>query len=295
MSRVDTCDIIPPIPTNIFVVIVTYNPTSNIINLINALPVNVQKFIVDNNSQGQSHRFIDELSINENVIIIKNETNVGIAKALNQGLEAGAKLSFKWAITFDQDSLPTPTIIQLLIDTYNNYSDKNKLAMVAANYDTNGSTYLKKRIDLGLKTIEMRVLITSGSMLSIPVFEEVGAFREDFFIDCVDIEYCLRLKSKGYKIVISSEVGFNHAIGLSQSKKIFGINFTSSTHNVMRRYYMARNNVILTKMYLFKFPLYILNKNFTFLKSIISIIAVDDNKKEKLKTTFKGIFNGIKN
>jgi len=286
--------IIPPDVDNIIVVVVTYNPTTQVHDLLSGLPPSISKIIVDNNSQAESAEIVNKLGEHTNVTVIKNNENYGIAKALNQGIEAAKDLNFKWVLTFDQDSLPANNIIELLINTFDNYPLKNKLALVGVNYNTNYSQYVKNKIERGAKIIEIDTIITSGSMLSVAVFDEIGPFKEDLFIDCVDLEYCLRLKAKGFKILISAEIGLYHTVGFVKTKRILGLNINSTSHSAIRRYYMARNNIILSKKYLFKFPTWVLKKNYYFIMSVLQIILVDDHKKEKLFNTMKGIINGIK-
>jgi rhamnosyltransferase len=48
---------------------------------------------------------------------------------------------------------------------------------------------------------DMESVITSGSLLSLAAYTAIGPFREDFFIDHVDTEYCLRARLKHYRVI----------------------------------------------------------------------------------------------
>ncbi len=47
-------------------------------------------------------------------------------------------------------------------------------------------------------------IISSGSAISADAYRVLGAFREDYFIECVDIEYGLRAWSRGVPVYMTS-------------------------------------------------------------------------------------------
>jgi rhamnosyltransferase len=56
-------------------------------------------------------------------------------------------------------------------------------------------------------------LPTSGSLISIEAFREIGPFREDYFIDGIDLEWCFRAWSKGYSCWLSTDTTMEHTVG----------------------------------------------------------------------------------
>lgn len=284
-----------PTLDSIAIVIVSFNPTSNIIELVNIFDSSIPIIIIDNNSTGESTIYIYKLKEKLNVDVILNDSNLGIAKALNQGVELSIQKNKKWTLLFDQDSLPNMEILKSIQNCYQFFNDKEKIALIGVNYDTNASRFVKKQVLLKNKFIEIDAIITSGSILNNKIYSEIGPFIDDFFIDCVDLEYCLRIIDRGYKTYFCTEVGFNHKIGDLKTKTILGINIKSTNHSILRRYYMARNNIIISKQYIFKNPLWVIKKNILYSLSLLQIILVDDDKIAKLKSSLKGILNGIKN
>ena len=73
--------------------------------------------------------------------------------------------------------------------------------------------------------------------------------REDYFIDQVDNEYCLRLKVNGYKIVILNGIDMEHKIGKIELRKIFGREICIYHQSPMRYYYRTRNLLFMIKDY----------------------------------------------
>src|SRR4030095_5315976 len=62
-------------------------------------------------------------------------------------------------------------------------------------------------------SIERRTVITSGTLLSLNAYDAIGRFRDDFFIDGIDHEYCLRARAKRYRILLMLAPLLVHSIG----------------------------------------------------------------------------------
>jgi len=274
-------------------VIITHNPDDILSELVNVIHNQVDKIIiVDNNSEDNSLELIIGKTNISKLQLIRNNQNFGIAKALNQGVLLANELKYKWVITFDQDTLPFEDIIDTISDVYSRYQDKNRIGAIGVNFsnENSGSNYRKKDNNVFR---EKDYLITSGCLISIDAFNEIGGFREDFFIDNVDLEYSLRLKTNNKISLMAKKPGMSHIAGSPRIKRLLGFRVISSNHNVLRRYYMARNHVVLSKKYLFRYPYFIVKLNYFFLLSIFKLLVVDDNKKAKIFATLKGLKNGI--
>ena len=103
----------------------------------------------------------------------------------------------------------------------------------------------------------------------------------------------MRLRENGKVLLLTREEGMQHIAGDPGFKNFFGLKLISSNHNIIRRYYMSRNHVILTKEYFFSFPYFIAKLNYFYLISIIKIILIDNDRKAKIKASIKGIKDGI--
>lgn len=280
-------------PNKICCVVITYEPNDNLLNLINIIGKQVNKtIIVDNNSEGHGLEIISNIIGNDTLCLLRNKQNEGIAKALNQGMGLARGMGFDWVITFDQDTKPFDNIIGIISEVYTLYPDQEKIGAIGANFsNANSESYY--RIKGQKKYHERDYLITSGCLLSVNAFYEVGGFREDFFIDNVDLEYSLRLKKYGKVSLITKKWGMRHKAGDPRTKRFFGLNLVSSNHNSGRRYFMARNHVLLSKEYLFKNPYFIAKANYFFVLSLILILLIEDDKKAKLLASIKGIIDGL--
>lgn len=275
-------------------IIVTYNPDISLLTLLSLIENQVDKIIIVDNFSEKENCIIKEISQFKQIEFINNSINNGIATALNQGVFLAKELGYKWVITFDQDTKPFENIVDILLDVYNNYPNKTNIGAIGTNaIDLNNNVYFKSKSKLEYSV--RNYLITSGTMISLKAFIEINGFCEKLFIDNVDIDYSLRLKINGYISLISIKCGMLHKPGDCISKKFLGINIESSNHNEFRRYFMSKNNFILTKKYIFYFPFFIFKMNFFYVLSLLKMILVEKNRQGKVKSTLTGAYDGIFN
>ena len=129
--------------------------------------------------------------------------------------------------------------------------------------------------------------------MSLTAYDKIGPFREDFFIDSVDHEYCLRAHHKGFKIIFVLKPLFYHAMGYKVKVNFLGFKVTVSNYSHSRRYYIARNRLILTREYFLKEPGWLLQHLLSILASTIKIGLFEKEGFKKVKWTFIGILDAI--
>ena len=193
---------------------------------------------------------------NPKVTLMDMGDNVGLARALNQGIGRAFDLGAAWVYLSDQDSV-IPKHFKPLMQEYSAYIPSGmKVATIGPRY-YNETTHDKNRFirlnplwvsrfKPGLNQIcaEAEYLITSGSFISRETFFKVGPMREELFIDFIDIEWSLRAKRMGYQAVALPNVTIHHRLG------DFGFNFFGTRfpiHSPLRIYYYFRNAAYLYK------------------------------------------------
>lgn len=63
---------------------------------------------------------------------------------------------------------------------------------------------------------ELLVANPSGSLLRLAAFEQLGDFRDDFFIDQVDNEFCLCARRNGLRVVQRRDTILLHRMGIDR-------------------------------------------------------------------------------
>jgi rhamnosyltransferase len=284
----------PPARKNTCAVVVTCDPGGSLIRLLNSIESQVDHvIIIDNNSQAEKLNELNEYSRFRSIEIISNNRNEGIARALNQGLETADACGYKWGITFDQDTIPFSNMADIIRVVYDSYPEKERIGAIGVNF-SKGANRSYHNAGKGMSYAVRDYLITSGCMIRIEAFRSAGRFREEFFIDNVDLEFSLRLRKSGWINLISAEMGMSHIVGEPVCRKFLGFTITSSGHNSLRRYYMSRNHVIMTRNYLTTFPYFIARLNFFYLLSVLKFLLVESDRRSKLVSSIRGLHDGIR-
>jgi rhamnosyltransferase len=142
---------------------------------------------------------------------------------------------------------------------------------------------------------EVERVITSGSLLPLEAYVDIGPFREEFFIDYVDEEYCLRAKAKGYRIIKSRKHLMSHAIGSPSVHKMFGTSKWTTNHGPDRRYYIARNNTVLLREYGdYRAGMWAWKSFRRCLRQCKRVALYEDMKARKIAAVLHGLRDGIR-
>ncbi len=183
--------------------------------------------------------------LNNNSFYFHDGSNEGIAARLNQAASLAIKEEFEWLLTMDQDSSFTEKNIEQYFQCINSIDNKKLIAMAGVNYSSSYS------IEDVCNFIEVEHLITSGSVVNLNAFKQIGGFDENLFIDEVDLEYCYHAILKNYKIIRFRNIFLQHELGkVTPHRSLKNFALTPRTlHSPLRVYYMVRNNLYLSKKY----------------------------------------------
>jgi rhamnosyltransferase len=187
-----------PNQSNTSAVIVTYHPDEGFWHRAELISRQAGHLvIVDNSSSGEFRKELRQFADGHNVELILNQTNLGIAAALNQGALRAIARNAEWALLFDQDSTVHDDFLTTLAKVVESLDEgrRNRLAVIGSNYNAAQRRQAVPDAVPGSWS-EERFVITSGSLLNLCAFQETGPFREEFFIDWVDCEYSLRARAK---------------------------------------------------------------------------------------------------
>jgi rhamnosyltransferase len=233
-------------------VVTFYNPPENYMLNISTFSRFLDKiFIVDNTPGDNDSNHQSLLQRFPNVVVLSTGKNLGIAKAINLGIEAALENSASWLLTMDQDSY-------FDVDQAEKYFkscaeiDKDKVAILSPSHEkvpTEGAFCYYKKQD---------AVMTSGNLLNLSVIRNIGFFNEDLFIDSVDHDYCLRANLLGFEVLQATNCFIQHVVGdLYQGSLMFGLKKkTFHIHSPKRMYFIVRNGLYIRKKYGKEFPVY---------------------------------------
>jgi rhamnosyltransferase len=227
----------------IYLIIVLYYPNDYQIFHIVEVCKNNNCIIIDN-TPNQENDLLKAISSKEEnqIIYIPLKTNMGIATAHNIAIEEAKNNGAEYILLLDQDSSISSDFAQELLREYKKISFSDTKIAAIGPLILNEYTGKLYKTDDNKKDIDScetpSALISSGMLVNIQTFNDVGGMDEDLFIDYVDFEWCWRARSKGYTCYRTKNLVMPHRVGLGD-KKIF--NYVILTSAPIRYYYQYRN------------------------------------------------------
>ena len=263
--------------------------------------------IVDNGSDAPSRAWRERYRNRKDITVLENPTNLGIATALNQGMNLLAREGFQWVVTLDQDSAVAHDFIESLLDTIAGNPNPGDVALVGANRSDAGTNCAehrwlrpKKRLPFFERVACDRIgpdgvtlVITSGTLTSVRAFNHLGPYRDKFFIDFVDFEYCLRARKAGYRILVSCHAQMLHHVGSKEQRRLFSATLSPTHHSPLRRYYLFRNAVEMIRLYGWTFPHWLIYEFMALVEILLGVLIFEDQKIAKLRACMIGIWDGL--
>lgn len=287
------------------VVVIFHPDVSKLDNLISAISCDVDRvWLIDNGGDFLISNLIGSKKI-QNLELISPGVNIGVAKALNIGVENGLRMGGKYIITFDQDSDVGCGMLAALLSVAKNLESKGVLyaAISPRYYDVNSGRYMPfYNIVKGRMTqvkgfvnddvVPVLTTITSGTLYRASVFKDVGYFEDELFIDHVDHEWCFRSSCKGYLTYCCWGQTLHHRIGeLSRNESIFGRRL--KIHSPIRNYYYFRNSIDL--MYRNYIPLaWKLMIFMDLAKKTLAILLFWDSRASRVAMMVEGVSHGLR-
>lgn len=292
---------------NYAIVIVLYYPDSDAItHLLELIRAEFSIILVDNTFPP----VILNVEESDTLKIIRNNRNIGLATALNKGIETAIQNGFQNAFLLDQDTrLPSNYFSEMI--QFKNYADgkQNNYALYVPDcFDRNSGSKAKfpvlgkfqfRHFVCGSRNIALKrkaiIAITSGSLIDLDKHQYIGPMQDEYFIDFLDNEYCLRLSTKGFEVAVNCGLTLDHAIGRRAKHTILGIEIKPNHHQPARRYYISRNGVVTAIRYFRPFKAYTVLIVLRLMHEYLSIILFEDRKILKLWASCCGVIDGFMN
>jgi rhamnosyltransferase len=226
---------------NIAGVVILYHPDiKQLSENINTYVHGLKELYIYDNSEIQTPGI--ESALNNLHPCIKYQffnNNEGIAKHLNQAVEAAMQTQHDYLLTMDQDS----SFNSDDFEKYKSLIQKGDYTKVAQ-FGINCQPHITISSE---QPQEALTLITSGSILNLSLVKNVGDFNEDLFIDFVDAEFSYRVVQHGLINLMFSNILLNHALGNLVSGRSV-LTFKKSLriiHAPIRAFYITRNGLFL--------------------------------------------------
>lgn len=289
----------------IYAIIVLYNPDMVLLEKEYESIVNQVDGIVYVDNSSNNKDFIEKWALNKaNAMFIFLSDNEGLSYAQNRGIERALNNGAGHIVIFDQDSVINEGFVSALLDAekkaISNGINVGITGPVYYSYDDNffypiRSVIKGKVVKISLDEFhdyyKVSHIIASGQMIKREVLEKVGLMREDYFIGYIDYDYCFRVLSAKYEIIVAKSAVMHHKMGDSQVM-IFGRKI--GIYSPFRRYFDCRNTILIQRDKIIPRVL-----RLYFLKILIGKIFVSvvygPHRIKQFKFCLRGLYDGIRN
>jgi rhamnosyltransferase len=204
-----------------------YNPDFSTFERISMMAsIGYSVYVFDNSPT--STKFKDLLLTEQSVKYITAGTNVGLGTALTILCATAFAQGFKALLFFDQDTSVSASTLGFIDDFQNSILESEYHTFASVTF--NGSVSEKRGVSTN------KLAINSGSLFNLSVLQEIGWHNKNYFVDCVDYEFCLRAQREGFKVgVVSNAPDFDH-----ESEQPDRIVYFRNAKIALRRYSMSR-------------------------------------------------------
>lgn len=162
------------------------------------------------------------------IVVLRPGFNRGLGVAYNTLCRMALARGAEFLLLLDQDSIPGPGMIGQLVRTHRRLAaaGESVAAVGPQPVGPDGEPMRLSAVESPDDVSDLRrvgFVISSGSLVRVDVMGAVGDFREDFFIDAIDIEWCMRAVARGFSIWVDPMVPMTHSLGSGIIRLPFGL------------------------------------------------------------------------
>ena len=221
---------------NVTIILVNYKNYNDTLQCLESLDKvnypNLSIIVVDNDSKDESFEILKKYA-NDRVEIVESGYNGGFAYGNNFGIKMALENGSDYVLLLNNDTIVDKDFLTPLVQATDNdekvgivssrimfYPEVDKVWYAGGIVDWANL----RAIHYGLKeAISEKYLknrdvdFASGCCMLIPrrVFEEVGMLPEEYFMYCEDMDYCIQVVDKGFKIKYVPESVIYHCVSSS--------------------------------------------------------------------------------
>ena len=223
------------------------------------------------------------------VTLLATGRNLGLAAGLNAGLAALPE-DAEAVLLLDQDSVVPDGMIEGLAKILDDPSigivgPSPVDAVTGATYET--LTGRHTQVD------DRDIVITSGMLVRRSCLEKIPGFREDFFVDYVDVDFCLRLRRAGVRIVRDLSLTMPHSIGDVRTHRFLGRSVQIGHQAAWRHYWNTRNGVVLIREHLRRNPVWAVANALFLGRWFVHLVLFEPKRVSAAAAYLRGLLDGL--
>lgn len=242
-------------------VVVTYNRWTelekNLLSLHKQTYPIDRIYVVDNASTDGTCDHVKRMAEdNEKIVLCRLEKNVGGAGGFAFGLEKACQDQHDWIWLMDDDGRPeNQDTLEKLMEVA---EQQDNYAIVNCNVLCDGSelsfkigtpytTLEEQRANIAGGLIPDCACVFNGSLVGREVYQRVGNIRREYFIRGDEVEYLMRCKNNGVKVLTVIDSLYFHPKSKYTTLSFVGKNFDYEEMPIWKQFFLVRNYVATMK------------------------------------------------
>lgn len=202
----------------------------------------------------EQQRRLERVAGQAELVILRPGLNRGLGAAYNALQEMARAREAEFLLLLDQDSEPGCGMIPALVAVHRGLAAAGERAAVVgpSTVDPAGRA-MRGAADSGdaapgqaVAAARVGFVISSGSLLRVDALHAIGGFRVDYFIDAIDIEWCMRAIAAGFSVWRAHEVVMAHCLGRGLIRLPLGVLLTDQPPR--RLYTYLRNQLSMLRL-----------------------------------------------
>ena len=254
----------------IAIVVLNYNGKENTLACINSIKklnksnYKVKLIVVDNASNDGSREALSKI---KDITLVKNDKNLGYSGGNNIGIKHALSLGSEYILILNNDTIVEKSLIINLINSAKKGDIVSPKIYFAKGFEFHKNRYKKEdlgkviwyaggkidwqnvmgihigvdEIDHGQFSKRLEIDLATGACMLIKrqVFEKIGFFDEKYFLYLEDMDFCVRAKRAGFKIIFEPKAILWHKNASSGGGSGSGL----------QDYYISRNRLLFATKY----------------------------------------------
>lgn len=266
-----------------------YHPDERLAAVVGSALGACERVIVVDNTPDGAPSAAAELA-GERVAVLRSGENLGLAGGLNAGV-AALPADADAVLFLDQDSVLPDDLVPALAALLE--SDERIGIAAPTPWDPQHDAGYDSVAALRAEVSDRTDVITSGMLVRRRALEQAGGFREDFFVDFVDIDFCLRVRRAGWRIVQDQSLRLPHTLGDRREHRLGPLRLLVVHHPTWRQYWILRGASALGRENLLKEPAFSL-KSAAFAASWLWRTAFfADDRAAQTGAAVRGVVDGL--
>ncbi|NUR26111.1 MAG: glycosyltransferase [Catenulispora sp.] len=228
-------------PTRIAAVVTAYHPDERLLAVVDSVKASCAEVVVVDNTPEGATSTADKIPTDDSTVtVLRPGVNRGLSHALNLGVSRLSR-TIDAVVFLDQDSVLEPDVVPRLAE---HLADPTIGVATPAPWDTVHERFYETFSGRHGDVADRAISITSGMLIRRTLLDRVGEFREDFFVDYADLEYSLRVRRTGARIVQDKRLKLPHSIGDRRTHRFLGMRVAVTHKAPWRDYWQLRNGLI---------------------------------------------------